>query len=637
MADELAAQLDWWHKGTATADQMRDAGVDPTDPTVVHLLKLIGPLMGFPRHLSQHVGGMVIARSPVSDLVPVSNAAMPGRTVIEWDKDDLDVLKLFKVDILGLGMLTALSKGLALVDPSLELRTIPKEDPAVYDMLCAADSVGVFQVESRAQMAMLPRLRPRKMYDLVIEVAIVRPGPIQGEMVHPYLQRRGMKAEDVPCEPRLKDVLKETLGVPLFQEQVMRLAIVAAGFTGGEADQLRRAMAAWKRGGGFNKFHGKFVKGMTDNQYDVEFAERCFKQISGFGEYGFPESHAASFALLVYASAWLKRFHPAAFAAALLNSQPMGFYAPAQLVRDARDHGVEVRPTDVNASEWDCTLESVDAGQRPGRLSDQAAGRIRSVNGDTPPQTEPQTWGSEGPALRLGFRQIKAVREADANAIVAARRRVGAFTSVGHFHHETGLEPSAVTRLAEADALASLGRSRRPAMWDALALATAPPLPFPLPAVPPAPVPAMSLKQEVAADYRTARLSLKDHPVSFARRALAADRVLTAAELLNPDRCPHKRWAKVAGLVLVRQRPGTAHGIVFITLEDETGVANLVLWADVYDRHRAAARRATLLQADGYVQRDPAAGGVVHLLARRLFDRTGLLADGVGQRSRDFH
>ena len=633
--DELAGKLDWWHRGTLTPAQIAEAGADPADPTVYQLVALTTHLLGFPRHLSQHVGGMVISRSPLCELVPIENAAMADRTVIEWDKDYLDSLNLFKVDLLALGMLTCLSKALAMVSaqaggPPLELHTIPKEDPGVYAMASDADTVGVFQIESRAQMSMLPRLRPEKFYDLVIEVAIVRPGPIQGDMVHPYLLRRERLRRDptyrvhYPSEA-LRGVLSATLGVPLFQEQAMRLAVVAAGFTPDEADHLRRAMAAWKRGDGLGKFHDKFVSGMIARGYAPTFAERCFRQISGFGEYGFPESHAASFALLVYASAWVKRRHPAAFAAALLNSQPMGFYAPAQLIRDAREHGVQVRPIDVNASGWDCTLEH-----------DRSSPAVE-------PTADKRTWGLGGPAVRLGLRLIKGMRQADAERIAAARAAGGAFASVPQLRRAARLDAGAVRRLAEADALASIGLTRRQAAWETLALAdTDAPLfdsLFDHPPGdgggdgPPAQLPAMPLGEEVMADYATTGLSLKRHPVSFARPALDGWDVTPAAALADADRYPHGSRVRVAGLVLVRQRPGTASGVVFVTLEDESGVANLILWSDVYERDRRAVRQATLLQAEGVVQRE---GQVVHVLAHRLVDRTPLLA-GLAQPSRDFH
>ena len=633
--DQLAEKLDWWHRGTVDVSHLREAGINPADESIRLLRTLSRQILGFPRHLSQHVGGMVISRGRLDTCVPMENAAMEDRTVIEWDKDDIHTLCMFKVDLLGLGMLTCLSKSMQLVSdgrpdqPPLELHTIPFEDKATYEMASDADTIGVFQIESRAQMSMLPRLRPERFYDLVIEVAIVRPGPIQGDMVHPYLKRREKwrldktyQGDYPPGKEDLRQVLKDTLGIPLFQEQAMRMAEVAAGFTPAEADELRRSMAAWKRSAGLHRFHHKFVQGMLDREYEKEFAENCFKQIAGFGEYGFPESHAASFAKLVYASAWLKRHHPAAFAAGLLNSQPMGFYAPAQIVRDAREHGVEVRPVDVNASDWDCTLE---VRQQP-----CAAG-----------YSHKSMWGKHGPALRLGFRQIKGLREEFGHAIATERLSGGAFTSVEQFQTRTKLPTAAIRRLAEADAFASLQLNRRHAAWEILRLrdeaapvvdeagaalrsargVEAPYLPF------------MPMQQEVTTDYATIGLSLKRHPVSFAREELAKKKIITAADLQNGEKYPHGRWVKVAGLVLVRQRPGTASGVVFITLEDETGVANLILWSAVYERFRPAARHATLLQADGYVQRE---GQVIHVLAKRLFDLTGLIR-GVDQTSRDFH
>jgi error-prone DNA polymerase len=697
--DQLAGKLDWWHRGTLSPAQLRETGVDPQSRAIHQLVWLTSELLGFPRHLSQHVGGMVISQTPLCEIVPVENAAMEDRTVIEWDKDDLDELSIFKVDILALGMLTCIAKGLALInahrvepnppppewaaskaiasiesnylpppvlrpsalrlrleegragegaelrkafdaipppqpspgvpgegeerEPPIEMHTVPHESPGVYDMICDADTVGVFQIESRAQMSMLPRLRPREFYDLVIEVAIVRPGPIQGDMVHPYLQRREARRADpnyqiqFPKE-ELRTVLEKTLGVPLFQEQVMRLAMVAAGFSGGEADQLRRAMAAWKRSGGLVQFHDKFVNGMTTRGYDATFAEQCFKQICGFGEYGFPESHAASFAKLVYVSAWIKRFHPAAFAAALINSQPMGFYAPAQIIRDAREHGVDVRPIDVNASEWDCTLE-YDSGAAPASA-----------------QGHKSQWGIGAPALRLGFRLIKGMRQQDAQRITAARCRIGSFTSVAQVQYAANVEATAIHKLATADALNSIRLNRRHAAWEAMALSSvAAPLfdglPEPAPSAP-APLPVMREDHEVIADYAATGLSLKRHPVSFARPALKKWRVSTAIEIQNADRFPNGERVSIAGLVLVRQRPGTASGVVFVTIEDETGVANLIIWASTYERYRRDIRYATLLQVDGIIQRE---GQVIHVLARRMWDRTKLL-EGLQQTSRDF-
>jgi error-prone DNA polymerase len=530
----------------------------------------------------------------------------------------------------------------------LELHTIPAEDPAVYEMMSDADTVGVFQIESRAQMSMLPRLKPNKFYDLVIEVAIVRPGPIQGNMVHPYLRRReGLEPVTYPS-PELAQVLQKTLGVPLFQEQAMKIAMVGAGFSAEEADQLRRAMAAWRKTGAIERFHAKIVDGMLKNGYTREFAEQCFNQIKGFGEYGFPESHAASFALLVYVSAWIKRYHPAAFCAGLLNSQPMGFYAPAQLVRDAKEHGVTVLPADVNHSDWDCTLEERHEGteaRRHGvgtREEGKSGPDTYPLDASVPsrplrasvPQCLRASWGTTGPTLRLGLRLIKGLRADHAHQLPAARNRVGRFTSIPHFHRATTLPAHAVRRLAEADAFNSLGLTRRQAVWQTLELKDddAPlfdsihPSSFsPHPSLPP-----MPLGQEVMTDYATTTLSLKKHPVSLVRDHLRSLKIVTARDVNN---LPPGRWVKVAGLVLIRQRPGTASGIVFETLEDETGVVNLIVRPDVFDRYHSAARHAGFLQADGYVERQ---GQVVHIMAKRLFDLSHLL-HGHQFASRDFH
>ena len=619
--DELAGKLDWWHNGALSESQLQETGIDPHDKSIEQLLQLTTELLGFPRHLSQHSGGMVISQRPLCDIVPIENASMVDRTVIEWDKDDLDVLGLFKVDILALGMLTCVAKGLAMIDTPWQLHTIPQDDPGVYEMICDADTVGVFQIESRAQMSMLPRLKPREFYDLVIEVAIVRPGPIQGDMVHPYLQRREARRDNPNyvieyVKDELREVLEKTLGVPLFQEQAMKLAMVGAGFTGSEADALRRGMAAWKRSEGMEHFHDRFVGGMVNRDYPLEFAERCFKQICGFGDYGFPESHAASFAILVYISAWIKRYHPAAFAAALINSQPMGFYAPAQIVRDAKEHGVEIRSIDVNTSQWDCTLEP-----QPSFIS---------------PTADKKTWGFGGPALRLGFRQIKGMREEDANRIVAARKQHGPFYSVVQVQHLSDLNVAAIRRLANADALGSLDLNRRHGTWEAMALSNmAAPLFDLLPPIAPAAtsLPPMPEHEEVVADYSTTGLSLKPHPVSFVRSALNKLKVTTAADIQNAERFPNGYLVRVAGLVLVRQRPGTASGVVFVTLEDETGVANLIIWSSTYERYRKDTRHAKLLQANGIIQRE---GKVLHILARQLIDRTHLVPD-LAQPSRDFH
>ena len=621
VVDEMAKRLDWWDRGELTPEKVTEAGLDPDDPGVRRVVGLSTQLLGFPRHLGQHVGGMVMTRGPLCELVPIENASMADRTVIEWDKDDIDVLGILKVDILGLGMMTAIAKCLRLLPTPMQMHEIPQGCRATYDMICAADTVGVFQIESRAQMTMLPRLKPRTFYDLVIEVAIVRPGPIQGDMVHPYLRRRdGIEPVTYPSR-NIEEVLKRTLGVPLFQEQAMALVMVGAGFSADRADQLRRAMAAWKRHGGLEPFEPEVIHGMMMNGYTRAFAEQCFNQIRGFGEYGFPESHSASFANLVYASAWLKRHHPAAFCCAILNSQPMGFYAPAQLVRDAEDHGVAVLPVDVNHGGWDCTLEAPSPGTPGGG---RGAGLRNVGNRSTVEDPDPLPAYRERGAVRLGFRLIKGMRQPHAAAIVAARP----FTSVAHFHRATGLPADAVRRLADADAFASVDRTRRPAAWDALALPDRPTL-APADDVPPPQLPAMPLGQQVMADYATAGLSLKAHPVSLVRDHLAARGVVPAVDLPNRNR----RWTAVAGLVLVRQRPGTASGIVFMTLEDETGVANLIVRPAVYDRFKPAARHAMLLQADGRVERH---GDVTHLLAYRLTDLGTLLA-GYHVPSRDFH
>ncbi|MEO5338758.1 MAG: error-prone DNA polymerase, partial [Magnetospirillum sp. WYHS-4] len=544
----VALQRAAWRRGIEEIDakDLAEAGLDDTDRTVSMVLELAAELRGFPRHLSQHTGGMVIARGRLDEVVPIANAAMEDRTVIEWDKTDLDSLGILKVDILGLGMLTCIRKAFGLIETHhgrrLTLANVPPEDPAVYAMLCRGDSLGVFQVESRAQMAMLPRLKPRCFYDLVIEVAIVRPGPIQGDMVHPYLRRRrGEEAVDFPSD-ELRQVLGKTLGIPLFQEQAMRIAMVAAGFSGAEADGLRRAMAAFRRSGRIHHYREKFQVGMAARGYDAGFAERCFRQIEGFAEYGFPESHAASFALLVYVSAWLKRHYPAAFACALLNSQPMGFYAPAQILRDAADHGVEVRPVDVAFSDWDCTLE-------------------------------------DG-ALRLGFRQAKGLAEADARRVAAIRG--GSVPDLWR----AGVPRAALEALARADAFRSQGVDRRQAFWAVKGLEAAAPLPLFAHAErreAAVVLPAASPGEEVADDYRSLGLSLKAHPAGLLRPALAAQGYGPAGDLAD---LPQGRRAAVAGLVIARQQPGSAKGVVFVTLEDETGIANLIVWPQVLETHR---------------------------------------------------
>jgi error-prone DNA polymerase len=565
------------------------------------LFELAEELLGFPRHLSQHVGGFVIARDSLEELVPIENASMPDRTVIQWDKDDLDALGLLKVDVLALGMLTAIRRAIDLISAwrcerggeSLTLSKIPAEDPEVYDMLCRADSVGVFQIESRAQMNMLPRLRPRCFYDLVIEVAIVRPGPIQGDMVHPYLRRRrGEEVVDYPSEA-VKGVLQRTLGVPIFQEQVMQIAIAAAGFSPGEADQLRRAMAAWKRRGGLGHFEERLIQGMRERGYTEAFAQRVFAQIQGFGEYGFPESHAASFALLVYVSAWLKCHEPAAFTAALLNSQPMGFYSPSQLVRDAREHGVEIRPVDVLVSDWDCTLESTLAGS---------------------------------PAIRLGLRLVHSLTRAGAERVVAVRERID---NLQDLVRHAGLDRGDLEALAAAGACANLTGNRHQAFWSVAGTEVELPL-APCaeePALPLLPVPTEG--QNLVADYRSIGLTLGRHPLALLRSLFSSREVFTASQLRS---LPHENPVSVAGLVTMRQRPGTASGVTFVTLEDDTGYVNLIVWKRIGVQYRRELLHSRLLEAEGYLQRE---GEVLHVIVERLHDRSAWLGR-LTTRSRDF-
>jgi error-prone DNA polymerase len=584
---------------------VREAGLDPSDPLLASCLELTQELIGFPRHLSQHVGGFVLTRGPLSEVVPIGNAAMEDRTVIEWDKDDLDALGLLKVDVLGLGMLTCIRKAFALLKEhygkDVTLGTVPGDDPAVYDMLCKADSVGVFQVESRAQMNMLPRLKPRCFYDLVIEVAIVRPGPIQGDMVHPYLRRRsGAETVDFPSPhpdhgpaDELHQVLGKTMGVPLFQEQAMRLAMVAAKFSGTEANELRRAMATFRRRGTIGLLQEKMVGRMTARGHPPDFAERCFNQIKGFGEYGFPESHAASFAHLVYVSAWLKCHYPAVFACALLNSQPMGFYAPAQIVRCARDHGVEAREADVNHSHWDCTLEPI---------------RARDIF-----------------ALRLGMRQIDGLREEAAQQIASVRDGAN-YRDIRDLWRRSGVGRACLEKLASADAFRSLGLDRRQALWDVCGLPKEIPLPLfehanatEAGTEPKVALPVMPLSEHVVNDYRTLRLSLKAHPMSFLRARFTAARIVSCAHLKE---CRDGARVSVGGVVLVRQRPGSAQGVVFMTLEDETGVANSVIWPKVMERERKIVMSARLIVVHGRVQRHE---DIIHVVAGRLEDRSDWL------------
>ncbi|AMR33606.1 error-prone DNA polymerase [Mucilaginibacter sp. PAMC 26640] len=585
-----------WHfdEEFLEGSQLEEQGLNPHDPHLKKVLQLIGQLIGFPRQLGQHTGGFVITQGKLSDLCPIMNARMEDRTCVEWNKDDIDALGFLKVDVLGLGMLTCIRKAFDLAKDhygkDLTLAEINKEDdPKVYEMIQQADTLGVFQIESRAQMSMLPRLKPAKFYDLVIEVAIVRPGPIQGDMVHPYLRRRNKEeAEEYPKE-ELRAILGRTLGVPLFQEQAMEIAIVAAGFTPAEADELRRSMATFKAKGLVSAFQKKLVTGMTDRGYEESFAKRVFKQLEGFGSYGFPESHAASFALLVYVSCWLKCYYPDVFACALLNSLPMGFYQPAQIVIDARKHGVEVRPADINLSFWDNTLETGEDKYRP---------------------------------LRIGLRQIKGLREEDMQLLVRAKP-MGGYKTITQLQH-AGISQAAMERLADGDAFRSIGLDRRQALWEVAALADAPVALFagqPSESVIETQVslPLMAASEHVIQDYATTALSLKAHPVSFVREKLSLLRISSTKEL---DGIANGATVRVAGLVLVRQRPGTAKGVCFITIEDETGFSNLVVFESLFDKYRKEILQARLLMVEGTLQRE---GIVVHVIVKRCFDLTKLM------------
>ena len=683
-------------------EYVRHAGLDPSDPLLASCLELTQELIGFPRHLSQHVGGFVITRDRLDEVVPVMNTAMKDRKMVEWDKDDLDALGLLKVDVLGLGMLTCIRKAFALLKVHygrhVTLGTVPRDDPKVYDMLCRADSIGVFQVESRAQMNMLPRLKPRVFYDLVIEVAIVRPGPIQGDMVHPYLRRRAgdEKVEFPSPHPdhgpvdELRQVLGKTMGVPLFQEQAMRLAMVAAKFSGPEANELRRAMATFRRRGTIERLHQKMVGRMTARGYPAEFVERCFNQIKGFGEYGFPESHAASFAHLVYVSAWIKCHYPAAFAAALLNAQPMGFYAPAQIVRCAVEHGVEAREADVNLSLWDCTLEPTPASMSSSGLTGRSSSHAfldhedhglldAHLRGNDKKQTDPlPTLGANGNAttnacaLRLGLRQIDGLREEHVKQLVAARDGLSAdlnphlfapppflmsspgltgrssnphsldnenqglldarlrrhdeerkFRDIRDLWWRGGIGRASLEKLASADAFRSLGLDRRQGLWEVRGLPKEIPLPLfdhasaaEAGAEPKVALPAMPLSEHVVNDYRTLRLSLKAHPMHFLRDRVAHARIVSCADLKT---CRDGARVSVAGVVLVRQRPGSAQGVVFMTIEDETAIANTVIWPNVLERMRKVVMGARLVVVHGRVQRHE---DIIHVIAARLEDRS---------------
>ncbi|RRY11306.1 error-prone DNA polymerase [Brucella anthropi] len=607
----LSSQVWGWSEGVEEK-HVEALNLNLGDRRLRLALDLARQLMGAPRHLSQHPGGFVLTHDRLDELVPIEPAAMVDRQVIEWDKDDIDALRFMKVDVLALGMLSCMKRGLDMLADhkgiNLDLATIPAEDPRTYAMIRRADTLGTFQIESRAQMSMLPRLKPRTFYDLVVQVAIVRPGPIQGDMVHPYLRRREGLEPVVFPKPELEKVLGKTLGVPLFQEQAMRVAIECAGFTPGEADMLRKSMATFKFTGGVSSFKEKLIQGMVDNGYQRDFAEATFKQLEGFGSYGFPESHAASFALIAYASAWLKCWHPDIFCAALLNAQPMGFYAPAQIVRDAIEHRVDVRPVCANASRWDCTLEPTEDDSRF--------------------------------AVRLGLRMVKGLANAHGAAIVAARADQP-FASIDDLWRRAGVPSAALVQLAEADAfLPALGLARREALWAIKALRDEPlPLfaaasPREAEIVPEISEPAVALRpmtagSEVVEDYGHVGLTLRAHPLSFLREDLQRRRIVTCAEAMATR---DGRWLEAAGIVLVRQRPGSAKGVMFITLEDETGIANLVVWAKVFEANRRAVLSASMMAVRGRIQRE---GDVVHLVAQRITDLSADLAS-VGSREAAF-
>jgi len=647
--DQLSHAYSHAHGDVPIDERLRERGFDPDSRVIRQLVALVGQLKGFPRHLSQHVGGFVIADQPLHTLVPVENAAMPERTIIQWDKDDLESLKMLKVDCLALGMLTCLRKSFDLLrrhgHPDLDLASVPANDEATFAMIRAADTIGVFQIESRAQMSMLPRLKPRTYYDLVVQIAIVRPGPIQGGMVHPYLRRRqGLEEIDYPQSrtekmggtdaSRVKEVLERTLGVPIFQEQVMKLVEVVAGFTPGRADALRRAMAAWKRKGGLEPFRDEIRDGMLARGYEESYFERIFEQIKGFGEYGFPESHSASFARLAWASAWLKCHYPAAFTCALLNSLPMGFYGPAQLIRDAQQHDVRVLPVDVTISEWACTLESGMDHPEPGSADapESADPRNAIAAGGPSGQKRVEAAALQGMphALRLGFSRLSGCSEALAQRLVAARAQQ-AFRSIEDLVARAGLSRRERALLADADALRALGGHRHQARW-AIAGAQAPPPILSgaalhedrvVLAAPP-------LRSEIMHDYASQGFSLRRHPLALCREALDSRRMLRAREVQT---AVHGRRLRCAGLVTVRQRPGTANGVTFVTIEDETGVVNVVVWQALAQSQRRTLLETVVLGVEGVLQ---SVDGVRHLIAHRLLDLDALLPEFTAQ-SRDFH
>jgi error-prone DNA polymerase len=601
----LSGSFAWWDSASDIRQRLTENGFDPDSSVIRKLISLTSLLYGFPRHLSQHVGGFVITRDKLCRIVPIENAAMPERRIIQWDKDDLEAIGLMKIDVLALGMLSAIHRTLDLISAQrgtqFQMQDIPAEDEKTYDMICKADTIGVFQIESRAQMSMLPRLKPRKFYDLVIEVAIVRPGPIQGGMVHPYLRRRQeLEPVSYPGEG-VRKALERTLGVPIFQEQVMQIAMLAAGFSPGEADQLRRSMAAWKRKGGLGSFHARLIAGMVSRGYKAEFAEQIFRQIEGFGEYGFPESHSASFALLVYVSAWLKRHEPAAFLCAMLNSLPMGFYSASQLIQDARRHGVEFRPVDVTISDWECTLEEED-------------------------QPAPQP---VQPIVRLGLNRIKGMGLKTAKRIVEARN-LSPFEDTGDLANRASLNATEIRALASSDALNTLSGHRRQTLWAAAShisqrdLMRNAPVKEVLPALSAAPE-----GEEILADYASTGLTLRRHPLALLRPKLARMKLRSAVEL---DNCPAGRLVRTTGIVTCRQRPGSANGVMFITLEDETGIINVILWNPIILKQRREAISSRLLTVHGVWQSE---SGVKHVIAKRLVDHSHLLGS-LTVDSRDF-
>ena len=646
--DRLTSNHQWWDGQTIDAERLRESGLDANDLAVRQLVEITAQLLGFPRHLSQHPGGFVLTQGPLTRMVPVENASMPDRTVIEWDKDDLDAVGLLKVDVLGLGMLTAIRKTLDFAGKRqrapFEVKDIPDGDVETYDMIQRAETIGVFQIESRAQRSMLPRLRPETFYDLVIEVAIVRPGPIQGGMVHPYLQRREMRrrGEPIVYEKGLEKVLDRTLGIPVFQEQVMQIAMIAAGFTGGEADDLRRSMAAWRRKGGIEKYYAKIVDGMTTRGYERAFAEAIFEQIKGFSEYGFPESHAASFALLVYTSSWLKRHRPAEFLAGLLNAQPLGFYSPSQLVQDAKRNGVDVLPPDVMHSDWDCTLERADGRViRPTRRGVAADaldapqldedGIAQDEEGDPYLESDEALAIDAGPvAVRLGLRLVKGLQESSA-ARICRERRLSPFADAEDLARRTGLNQQQMTMLAAGDALASISGHRRQQMWDAAAQHAPPPLLATAPvqedflALPMAPE-----GEEIVFDYASLGLTLRRHPLALLRPLLRERGWMSASEL---NEAPNGRAVRGCGIVTVKQQPATAKGTIFISLEDETGDIQVIVHRDLWAKQRQVMLHARLMGVRGRWQRS---GAVRNLVAGHLEDLTPMLGR-LRTESRDFH